>query len=205
MSTYVISGERLTELANVIRQKAGLTTPLSLANMVSAVHDIVSEGDIDAIIKREATEVSSRTADKIGSNAFYNYTTLENASFPLVRIIGNDAFNGCTSLSVVELPSLSILGARVFNGCSSLTGIDLRDSRLAAIPANTFYGSDLCTIWLPSSVFCAAVSNSFNGCPLGAGGSGGTIYIPSKYRTTYESNIGWADIISSTNNRIISY
>ena len=205
MAMYIISEERLTEIADMIRSKTGGTEPLSPADMVTAIHSIIAQRDIDGLIERTTTVVESTSATKIGANAFYDYAALTDVIFQSVRVIGNDAFNRCTSLSSVELPSLSILGARVFNNCSSLTTLDFRDSRLTAIPANSFSGSGLTTIWLPSSVFCAAVKNSFSGCPLAPDGTGGTIYLPASYRTAYEANTGWAEVIGSTNNRVISY
>ena len=205
MAAYIILEERLTEIADTIRSKTGGTEKLSPADMVAAIHSIVAQRDIDSLIERTATIIESTTATKIGANAFYNYTTLTSVILQSVRVIGNDAFNWCTSLSSVELPSLAILGARVFNNCSALTTLDFRNSRLTAIPANSFTGSGLTTIWLPSSVFCAAVKNSFAGCPLAPDGAGGTIYLPAAYRTAYEANTGWAEVIGSTNNRVISY
>ena len=205
MGSYVISESSLTQLANAIREKTGTSKQFSVADMIRAIRGIVSNRDIDGIIERTSTEINIDYVTKIGASAFYGYTSLQSATFDSVRTIGNDAFNGCSSLVSIELPSLAILGARVFNNCTSLTTLDLRDSKLTAIPANSFSGSSLTEIWLPSSVFCSAVQNSFAGCPLASGGSGGTIYVPSRYRTTYESNPGWATIIRSGNNRIVSY
>lgn len=205
MASYIISEERLREIADTIRSKTGGAERLTPADMVAAIHSIVAQRDIDGLIERSTTVVESTTATKIGANAFYNYNTLTDVILQSVRVVGNDAFNWCTSLSSVELPSLSILGARVFNNCSSLTTLDFRSSKLSAIPANSFTGSGLTTIWLPSSVFCAAVRNSFAGCPLAPDGAGGTIYLPASYRTAYEANAGWAEVIGSTNNRVISY
>ena len=205
MKMYVITDERLKEIADAIRSKTGLRKNLSPSEMVEAIYNIVSETDIDGFIDRTATDIGSPTLTKIGANAFYNHTALNSVDFPVVRTIGNDAFNGCTSLTSLNLPSLAILGARVFNNCPNLTTLDLRETSLTAIPANCFTGSGLTTLRLPSSVFCSAVQNSFSGCPLAPGGTGGTIYMPSRFRTSYESNSGWSNVIGSQNNRIISY
>ena len=205
MSRYVIDSERLIEIANAIRKKSGLTKKMSPSEMAEIIMNITSADDVDALIGRSKTAIESDTATEIGASAFYNYNTLTKAHFPAVTTVGNDAFYGCNALAEVELPSIRTLGARAFYNCSSLTSIDFENSKLSSIPSNSFYGSNLVEIRLPSSVFCSATSNSFAGCPIGAGGSGGTVYLPSRYRTAYEANSGWSNVIRNSANRIISY
>lgn len=64
---------------------------------------------------------------RIGMNAFYNCTSLENVLFEdnsqLLTIVSS-AFSNCTSLSSIELPQgLTTIGSSAFSNCSSLASI----------------------------------------------------------------------------------
>ena len=207
MKQYIISEDQLNAIANAIRFKTGLSNKMSPSEMATAIREITPENNekLDALIGRASNDIDSNTATQISAYAFYYYRTLKSVNFPAVVSVGNDAFFGCTELADVNLDSVRSVGARAFAGCSSLRSINFRSSGLSSLQAYCFNGSSLEEIWLPASVFCAVVSTTFYGCPLSPDGTGGKIYLPSRFRTAYEANQNWSSVIGSANNTIISY
>lgn len=143
------------------------------------------------IIERSAKEISDkdlRGITKIGSYAFYNYTSLTNITIPdSVKSIGEQAFDGCSSLTSITIPdSVTSIGNSTFSGCSSLTSVTLPkdkklinfhmfdgckslksfiiSDRVTTIDAYAFYNcTSLESITIPNSVTRIS-DNVFNGC-----------------------------------------
>ena len=207
MSYYVITDDELIAIADSIRLKTGKTQRMTPADMREEIDGIIAYTNeyLDKLIGRTSDSVSSDTATSVASYAFYNHTLLKDVSLPAVTTVGNNAFSGCSSLENVYLPSLISVGSGAFYNCSNLSSINLENTNISIIPGFCFAGSNLKTLYLPSSVFCATVRGAFSNTPLAADGEGGTIYVPQRYRTTYETNAIWADVIRSSRNKIISY
>ena len=55
----------------------------------------------DALVGRTLTEYTNYTAEKIGGQAFRNYSTLEKATFHNIKTIEQGAFMGCTKLNTL--------------------------------------------------------------------------------------------------------
>ena len=117
----------------------------------------IGGGDIDALIDKSITEVSSNatsignsafhscsellTADfpvatSIGEAAFGVCSKLTTADFPLVTSIGNYAFQSCRALSTVDFPLATSIGNRAFYDCSKLTAVILRNEEEMVTLAN---------------------------------------------------------------------
>ena len=75
----------------------------------------------------------------IGSNAFYNCTSMTSVTIPSgVYNLGDYAFAACMNLTHVIIPeSVTNIGARAFNNCSSLATVTIPD-RVARIGNNAF-------------------------------------------------------------------
>ena len=208
MAQYVITTEELTEIADAIRSKTGGTSLLSPAQMAEEIADIevADNRDVNGFVQRSIDAVASDTASTVAAYAFYNWGSLKSASLPAVTAVGAYAFYGCTSLSSANFGTLSSIGSNAFRNCSALRSIDLSSSTMSTIQDAAFYGSGITTLKLPRGKFVnLSSSNVFNGSPIGANGSGGTIYIPSNYRANYESNANWSGVFGNRNNSIVSY
>ena len=150
----------LTAVANAIRTKGGTSAQLAFpAGFVNAIDAIETGGggssnDIDAVIDRSITNVSSEAVEFKGSYIFSS-TPLVTANFPLLtkfassgsnnfascsqlltfsatklaEIYGVQQFKNCTALTTLVLPSLTKIASNsIFSGCSALTAIDYGNS-----------------------------------------------------------------------------
>lgn len=91
---------------------------------------------------------------EIGSNAFYNCTSLTNITIPnSVKWIENHAFTDCTSLKNVYIPdSVTDIGASAFSNCTSLTSITIPNS-INRIENHAFARcTSLTSVSIPNSV-----------------------------------------------------
>jgi hypothetical protein len=90
----------------------------------------------------------------IGTNAFYNCSSLTNVTIPnSVTSIGNDAFGLCTSLTSVTIPnSVTSIGYGAFSYCTSLANVSIPNS-VTSLGAWAFYNcTSLTSVTIPNSV-----------------------------------------------------
>ena len=125
MAEYLIQGETLTGIADAIREKTGGTDPVAVSDMAGKIAGIeAGGGDIDALIDRSITEISSSSVTSIGSNAFYDCRKLTMVDFPVATSIGIYAFFACSALTMVDLPVATSIGNYAFSYCGALTTVD---------------------------------------------------------------------------------
>ena len=105
MAEYVIQGETLTVIADAIRGKTGGTDPVAVSDMAAQIEgiEVGGGGDIDALINRSITEISSSSITSIGDSAFRNCSNLTTVDFPVATSIGTYAFNSCRVLKSLLL------------------------------------------------------------------------------------------------------
>lgn len=91
--------------------------------------------------------------ESVGSNAFYNCTSITEVSVSAVQSIGQDVFRGCTGLQKVVLEDgLETIGQRMFYGSSSLTEVEFPNS-LKTIESSAFSNcTNLSAINLPEGL-----------------------------------------------------
>ena len=126
MSEYLIQEETLTGIADAIRGKTGGTDVISVSNMAGKIAEIEAGygGDIDALIDRSITEISSISATSIGGYAFGECSALTTVNFPVATSIGLYAFRGCSALTTVNFPVATSIGLYAFYNCSALTTVN---------------------------------------------------------------------------------
>ena len=125
MNEYIIKGETLTGIADAIREKTGVTDPVAVSDMAGKIAEIKAVGgDIDALIDRSITEISSSSATSIGSYAFYSCSALTTVAFPVATSIESYAFQFCRSLTTVDFPVATSIGTSAFQNCIELTTVD---------------------------------------------------------------------------------
>lgn len=230
MSVYVIMEETLNGIADAVRLKTGLSSNMTPAELEAAIRsiDIKSNDDLDGLIERSSERIESNTAKYIASYAFFMNPSVRVVVLPAAKLIGDYAFSDCVNLEHVSTgatkigsyafygcdellevlfdPTLSEIGVAAFDGCASLQKIDLKNTSVNTIMPGAFASSGLNELWLPKNQYCSITNTgAFSGTPIGIGGSGGTIYVPMRFRVRYEANTIWASVFANENNRVVSY
>lgn len=121
-------------IADAIRAKNGTEETYKTSEMAAAIEAIQTGGggNIDALINRSITEVSSNVT-LVGENSFANCLSLASADFPLATKVSHNAFTDCGSLQSINIPLVQNIGQQTFSGCQSLTS--------ACLPCVTFINS----------------------------------------------------------------
>ena len=126
--------DKLTAIANAIREKTGKTDLLTLDDMPNEIASIVSGGDStmeDGLITRTLTEYKNNRVVTVGSYGLANFASLEKVTLPMAETLGTYAFDNDTSLKTID-----ILGGGTLSGslaspcllnCENLTAIIMRN------------------------------------------------------------------------------
>ena len=192
MAEYVIQGETLTVIADAIRGKTGGTDPVAVSDMAAQIEgiEVGGGGDIDALINRSITEISSSSITSIGDSAFRNCSNLTTVDFPVATSIGSSAFYSCSSLTTVDFPVATSIGSYAFYSCRSLTTVDF-----PVVTSIGTYAFNSCrvlkSLLLRGNNVCTLSStNAFNSTPIKSGT--GYIYVPSALIEQYKAATNWS-------------
>ena len=190
MAEYLIQDTTLTGIADAIREKTGGTDPVAVSDMAGKIAEIkAGGGNIDALIDRSITEISSSYAKTIGNSAFQECSNLTTVDFPAVTSIGGYAFQGCSSLITVDFPAVTSIGTYAFQDCSNLTTVDF--PAVTSITSSAFRTcSSLKSLLLRGNKVCTLSKNVFVSTPISSGT--GYIYVPSSLIEQYKAKTNWS-------------
>ena len=192
MGKKLIKDSTLTGIANAIRAKGGTSGTMTPQEMPEKIAAIPTGGDIDALIDRSITEISSSSVTSIGVGAFFFCSELTTANFPAATSIGNGAFYYCISLTTVNFTVATSIGNGAFYSCSSLTTVDFPS---ASSIGNTAFKScsNLKSLLLRGNMVCTLSSkNAFDSTPIASGT--GYIYVPSALIEQYKAATNWSTL-----------
>ena len=192
MAKYSIEDTTLTGIADAIRGKTGGTDPVAVSDMAAQIEgiEVGGGGDIDALIYRSITEISSSSVTSIGDSAFRNCSNLTTVDFPVATSIGSSAFYSCSSLTTVDFPVATSIGSYAFYSCRSLTTADF-----PVVTSIGTYAFNSCrvlkSLLLRGNNVCTLSStNAFNSTPIKSGT--GYIYVPSALIEQYKAATNWS-------------
>ena len=162
MAKIFIEESTLSAIGNSIRAKTGKTDMISPLNMPTEIASIQSGGsNIDALIDRSITEISSSSIETIRDYVFYGCSNLITAAFSAVTSVGLYSFSKCSSLTTADFPVATSIGNNAFNGCTKLTTADF--PAVSSIMPAAFYGcTNLITADFP--VLTAVGASAFRDC-----------------------------------------
>ena len=171
----------------------------------------------------ECTEITFSDSSSAGSQ-FQNCSALTTINIPKVtKINGYNTFSGCSSLTELILPAVTQIyqGQAAFQNMTSMTrfiashltssigsaagiftgdtALELIDLGKSAPPSGTtpFANcSALATIILRNTSKSTTNSGIYGDTQFGAGGTGGTVYVPSSLLSSYQSDSTWAAIMA---------
>ena len=128
-------------IADAIRAKNGKSDTYKVSEMAGAISAIsAGGGDIDALINRSITEISSNVA-LVGEDAFKNCESLVTADLPLATKISHNAFVECISLESINIPLVTNVGQQTFSSCKKLKKVNI--PCVTFINSNAFYKCEM--------------------------------------------------------------
>ena len=149
----------------------------------------VGGGDIDALIDRSITEISS-SVTSIGIRAFSSCKKLVSANFPNATSIEESGFGSCSALTSVSFPVTTSIGKRSFYNCSALTSVSF--PVITSIESEAFsFCSALTTMYIgiESGTVCTLLStDALNQCVRLT-----DIYVPEMLVDSYKAAANWSD------------
>ena len=116
---------KMTAIADAIRNATGITSEMTIDQMISNV-PFIEGATTSGLIDRSVTNyVIPASVTSIGDYAFQQCISLTSVTLPSgVTSIGVCAFYECTSLTAVTLPSgVTSIGKYAFRHCTNLTDI----------------------------------------------------------------------------------
>ena len=154
--------DKLTTIANAIREKTGSTETMTLDAMATEISNIQTGGSektepyIEETYDSRGNLIGAKLVGQsfIRDGMFYQSFKLANVSIPSdITKIGQYSFDSCSSLTSIDLPStITLIASNAFNGCSKLTLTSLPRS-LRAIGSSAFYNCKLLALTsLPSEI-----------------------------------------------------
>lgn len=117
---------------------------------------------------------------------------------------------GNTKVQTIVLPSLETVtsAAYYFSGASSLTKVDIGPSfstESAGVRNNTFNGASAMNVLIlrkTSEIVPLQNISAFTNTPFASGKAGGTLYVPSALKSSYQSASNWSTILGYATNSI---
>lgn len=211
VNKVVFNGDTLIDLTNdtitAEDLKDGVTAHDKSGNAIVGTLEVNEGGGDttaeDGLIERTLTACSNNRVTTVGNYAFYQYSSLTTANFPLVTTIGNYAFQNCRGLTTANFPLVTTIGDSVFRDCRGLTTATLPVATSIGIYA-FMYNYSLTTLILRNTTqVCTLTSiNAFTNCyhyhgtvhatynPSGL--KDGYIYVPASLIDNYKVATNWS-------------
>lgn len=99
-------------------------------------------------------EIGGLPVESLASQAFYEYTALEEVTLPEgLTTLGSSAFCGCSALTYIDLPDgIKSIPRSCFRNCTALTGVDLPEDLTTILDYAFAYCSSLERLYLPDKL-----------------------------------------------------
>lgn len=142
-------------------------------------------------------------------SCFQGCSSLLSVYLPKVDRVWNTMFKGCSSLKTLVLPKLYQLSRpNSVDGDTALEKIDFGGK-------NTSNPNSLANNWFKNCtsfntlilryprLISLSGTGAFDGTPFASEGTGGTLYVPQDYISSYQSATNWSTILGYPNNQIL--
>lgn len=208
--------DKLTAIADAIREKTGKQNVLTLDQMATEIARIETGGGSDdvllQVLARTITNLESDKVTELGYRALNGCAALINLSLPNCVKIGDSSLQSCVALENVNLPNLNFINVRGFSECKKLKNLILPKAKIAS---NWFAYNceslEMCDFHMIESIGNLSFQNCKNlkaliiranslcnlngsGVFTGSGVASGTgyIYVPSALIDTYKVATNWS-------------
>ena len=193
--------DKLTAIADAIREKTGSKEPMTLEEMpaeIASISGSAADSIADGLLQRTLTEIRNTTATSIGEYALNSYAGLLSVEFTAAATIGTRAFASSASLTTAIFPAAVSMSTGVFASCKALKRVDF--SNMKGIGSYAFeFCSALDTLILRKSdgITPLVVANAFAGTPFYTNGTGGTVYVPAALIEAYQTATNWSSLYAA--------
>lgn len=212
MSVY----EKMTAIADAIREKTGKTDKLTLDQMKTQIGNLYpGEHSIGRYTFQNCTTITALDCPSlttIGSSAFQGCTALTSVSVASLTTISHNVFQGCTALDSVNLPLVTSMGEFAFQGCALLrkvimpslekigygafqdcTTLKFIDGPIEYISSMAFYNCSLLSLLvLRSESICSIASGALDGTRFIS--PGGSVCVPADLIDSYKAAPVWSTL-----------
>ena len=158
---------KLTAIADAVREKTGSTGAMSLDDIPVAVSSLgAGGGDTsaeDAVISGTVVEYTNNRVESIGRYIFQNNTALKKVTFNNVKTVKQSAFSGCTYMESVSMPKLETVDYEGFRSCQYLNWTEL-PSGLKSVGQGGFYFCNKLAVKNFPSTLTSIGSQGFQQC-----------------------------------------
>lgn len=218
----------LTTYANTVTGASDTTLSDAVATLASGYGGGGGDDYLALSLSNQLVNYTNTTTTNIPESAFLGRNNMESIEFTQLLVIGKTAFANCTKLATIKVPLCYEIGQNAlqscklatgrfpsvrkvnygaFMNCGSLTALDLSEagsSPNAYIANQAFSGcSQLNVLILRSgSVWSLQNTGAFNNSPFASGKAGGTLYVPSALKSSYQSASNWVTILGYATNSI---
>lgn len=158
---------KITAIADSLREATGKTGELSLDDMPTAISGLGSGGGDttieDGLITRTLTEYTNNRVETVGKYLFQNLTTFTKATFNNAKTIEQQAFSSCSNLTQVSIPKVTKICYGAFQSCQKLELPEL-PSGIVTIEQNGFTTCSKCTVKNFPITLTTIGNQAFQGC-----------------------------------------
>lgn len=218
--------DKLTAIADAIRGKTGKTDGLTLDQMPGEIAGIQAGGASEQELLTKMLSLDWPTGDMVVSNVSIGASVMSGRKITSLNLnnctVGGNAFQG-TLCETIEITNSNLGGSGHFTNCQNLTSATLRNTTVGG--DTTFYNckklsfvdmgelglrlgssfangcTNLKTLILRRTDQIAYIgnANAFNGTPLAANGTGGTVYVPAALIEQYQQASNWSALYAAGN------
>lgn len=160
----------------------------------------------------------------INTQAFQYANQLETLSIPICTTIKSESLRECTKLTTLIAPEIITIenmalkgtklpflvfnkatgsGSSAFEGNTALTAVDMSlMGNIQQYAFNSCTSFNILILRKTGTITTLGNVSAFQNTPFASGGAGGTLYVPSALKSTYENASNWSTILGYANNSI---
>lgn len=190
--------DKLTNIANAIREKTGSTRTMNLEGMAAAVTNIKIENEIVPFIENTITNFSNEELTVISDYGFAGKTNMQSLYIPNVVSVGGYAFDGCETITEIHFEKHITFKSEkwpfmALRGAKNVVKIEFNDG-FTTLMSYVFYNMTnlKAVIIRGDNVSQLNNGNNFSGSSIANGT--GYIYVPAALVGQYKAATNWVTV-----------
>ena len=192
--------DKLTNIANAIREKTGSTRTMNLEEMAAAVTNIKIENEIVPFIENTITNFSNEELTVISDYGFAGKNNMQSLYIPNVVGVGGYAFEECTALTEIHFEKHITFGMKeqsyfVFRGAKNAVKIEFNDGfNILNNVQYLFYSLKNIEALIIRGDNVPQLNNAFHFKESSIENGTGYIYVPAALVEQYKAATNWVTV-----------